>query len=148
MIDAKYAVDTNSSWKTNTLNLQKFLSFNKKNNLNIGYNNNATVWCWLKIKNRDSKNQKKTWLCFDNNHIDSLVFFEGNKQKILGDRTRFSSPFIDAPSFEIILNPNETKTFWVKIKKGISFLEFSFSFEDEKKLTQNSTKKIAIISFF
>lgn len=148
LIDAKYAVDTNSSWKTNTLNLQKLQLFNKKNNLSIGYNNNATVWCWFKIKNRDSKNQKKTCLCFDNNHIDSLVFFEGNKQKILGDRTRFSSPFIDAPSFEIILNPNETKTFWVKIKKGISFLEFSFSFEDEKKLTQNSTKKIAIISFF
>jgi two-component system, sensor histidine kinase LadS len=147
-VDAKYAIDTNSSWQKNQVIQQKFLPFNKKQNLNIGYNKNATVWCLFKIKNLDRKNAKQTWFCFDNNHLDSLVVYDGNKQKILGDRTRFSGSFIDANAFEIVLNPNETKTYLVKIKKIISFFEFSYKLENEKTLSEKSRKKIASISFF
>ena len=148
LIDAKFAIDKNSTWKNNSLKHKSFYPFNKSQNLNIGYNKNATVWCWFKIKNIDSLKTKKTWLCFDNNHIDSLVVFDGIKERILGDRTHFSSPFIDCQSFEISLNPNQSKTFLVKVKKGISFLEFTYRFEDENILRQQSSLKIAIISFF
>ncbi|WP_310378034.1 7TM diverse intracellular signaling domain-containing protein [Flavobacterium sp.] len=148
LVDAKYAIDKNSSWQNNTAKQQPFLPFNTEQNLNIGYNKNATVWCLFKIKNLDTIHVKRTWLCFDNNHIDSLLIFDGNKQRILGDRTRFASLFIDSQSFEIVLNPNEKKTFLVKIKKEISFLEFTYKFKDEKELTQQSRIKIALISFF
>lgn len=147
-VASKYAIDTNSTWKDNVLHHKSFYTFNKLQNLNIGYNKNATVWCWFKIKNSDSLKTKKTWLCFDNNHIDSLVVFEGNKQRILGDRTPYSSPFISAQSFEFNLNPNQTKSFLVKIKKSISYLEFTYKFEDEDKLNKLSELKIALISFF
>lgn len=147
LIDAKFAIDTNSTWKNNPLE-HKFYPFNKLQNINIGYNKNATVWCWFKIKNIDSIKTKKTWLCFDNNHIDSLVFFDGIKQGILGDRTRFSSPFINCQSFEINLNPNQTKIFLVKVKKEISFFEFGYKFEDDNNLIRQSRLRIAIISLF
>jgi len=147
LIDAKFAIDTNSTWNNSPLK-HKFYPFNKLQNLNVGYNKNATVWCWFKIKNIDSIKTKKTWLCFDNNHIDSLVFFDGIKQRFLGDRTQFQSPFINCQSFEINLNPNQTKTFMVKVKKEISFFEFSYKFEDENKLIRQSRLRIAIISFF
>ncbi len=148
LVDAKFAIDKNSTWNNSALNHKSFYSFNKLQNLNIGYNKNATVWCWFKIKNTDSLKTNKTWLCFDNNHIDSLVVYDGNKQRVLGDRTSFSSPFIDCQSFDINLNPNQTKTFFVKVKKGISFLEFTYKFENENNLSKKSKLKIAIISFF
>lgn len=147
VVDSKYAIDVNSSWKSNSLTTKRFSTFNKDQNLSIGYNKNATVWCWFKIKNRDTKKTKKTWLCFDNNHIDSLVFYDGNRIEILGDRTSNTSPFIIAQAFEILLKPNETKTFYVKIKKGISFLEFNYKFIDENTLLQESKLRIALVSF-
>lgn len=147
-VDAKYAIDNNSSWNFNELKHKSFTSFHNSQNLNLGYNENATVWCWFKIKNSDVKQSKKLWLCFNNNHLDSLVCYDGNKQKILGDRTPFSSPIINSQVFEISLNPSQTKFVFVKIKKIISFLDFSYSFEEEKKLIKQSEIKIVTISFF
>lgn len=148
LVESKYAVDINSTWKKVELNEKKFYFFNDLQNISIGYNKNATVWCWFKIRNSDSLRIKKTWLCFDNNHIDSLVVVERNRTRILGDRTSYSSPFISALAFEFILKPNESKSFIVKIKKGISTLDFSYKFEAENELKKQSEKKIAIISFF
>ena len=148
LVKASYAVDVNSTWKSNSLLEKSFLPFDKNRNVNIGYNKNATVWCLFKVSNRDAKNAKQTWLCFNNNHIDSLVYFDGNQQRILGDRTNQSSTFINTLAFEINLKPSETRTFLVKVKKSISFLEFNYSFENEKTLMQEASFKIAIISFF
>ncbi len=148
LVDSKYTIDVNSSWKSNSLKTKQFIAFNKDHNISIGYNKNATVWCWFKIRNRDTKNSIQTWLCFDNNHIDSLVFYDGNRIEILGDRTSNSSSFISSLAFKILLKPNESKTYYVKVKKGISFLEFNYKFLNEKTLQQKSKLRIAIISFF
>ena len=51
LFEAKYAIDKNSSRQNNTAKQQQFFSFSNKQNLNIGYNKNATVWCLFKIKN-------------------------------------------------------------------------------------------------
>lgn len=147
-VESKYAIDANTSWKNNSQKTKRYVTFFKNQNISIGYNKNATVWCWFKIKNQDTKNSKQTWLCFENNHIDSLVFYDGNRIEILGDRTANSSPFITAQAFEILLKPNETRTYYVKIKKGISFLEFNYKLSDESTLQQKSSLRIAIISFF
>lgn len=148
LVISKYAIDAKSSWKSNQLDKKTITIFNNNQNISIGYNKNATVWCWFKIKNKNTKYVKKTWLCFDNNHIDSLVFYDGNRKQILGDRTANSSPFLAAQAFEINLKPNETKNYFVKIKKGISFLEFNYKFESEKTLVHDSNLRIAMVSFF
>ena len=146
-IDGKYTVDRNSTYTLSSLKNKTFHPF-INNKVNIGYNNHASIWCVFKIKNTDLKHDIKTWLCFDNNHIDSLFFYDGNKIELLGDRTKFVSPFINGQCFSISLKPNEDRTIQVKLKKEISFFEFSYSFEDEKTLLSSSLKKTSFITLF
>lgn len=146
-IDGKYTVDWNSTYTLSSLKTKTFHPF-IKNKISIGYNNHASIWCVFKIKNTDLKNSVKTWLCFENNHIDSLFFYDGNKIELLGDRTNFVSPFMKGQCFNIALKPNENKTIQVKLKKEISFFEFSYSFENEKTLSISSLRKTSFITLF
>lgn len=146
-IDASYIIDVNSFWKNNEHLQQSYIPFDKTQNLNIGYNKNTTVWCKFIITNLDSLNFKKSWLTFDNNRIDSLVLIDGKKQFILGDRTRFESPFLSTQAFEIILNPKEKKTLYLKVKKEISYLHFTYKFDTEENLTSQSNINLGLISF-
>lgn len=146
-VEAQYTVDKNSTYTLSSLktkNLQPIVN----NKISIGYNDHASIWCVFKIKNTDSKNGVKTWLCFKNNHIDSLFFYDGNKVELLGDRTNFVSPFMKGQCFSITLKPNENRTIQVKLKKEISFFEFEYSFENEKTLAINSLRQISIITLF
>ena len=147
LVEAKYAINANNTWSFNDAKSKKFIPFSQNNSLNIGYNRQSSVWCYFKIKNSDSKNARKTWLCFDNNHIDSLVLYNPNKEKVLGDRTTTPSPYIDSQAFEINLKPNEERVCYVKIIKEISFLQFAYHLSEEKTLARNSNIKIAIVSF-
>lgn len=147
LIDASFALDVNSSWKNNAHQQQTYKPFDKDQTLNIGYNKNTAVWCKFKITNLDTINNLKTWLTFDNNRIDSLVLFDKEKQFVLGDRTPFESSFISTLAFEIDLNPNEIKTVFVKVKKEISYLYFTYNFEKEAYLNQQSKLKLALVSF-
>ena len=146
-VDAQYTVDKHSTYTLSSLkskNLQPIIN----NKISIGYNDHASIWCVFKIKNTDSKNGFKTWLCFKNNHIDSLFFYDGNKVELLGDRTNFVSPFMKGQCFSITLKPNENRTIQVKLKKEISFFEFEYSFENEKTLSISSLRQISLITLF
>lgn len=147
LVDAKYALNSNNSWNLADAKAKKFIPFAKNKSLNIGYNRHTSVWCSFKIKNNDPENYRKIWLCFDNNHLDSIVFYSANIKKILGDRTTNPSPYIDSQAFEINLKPNEEQVCYVKIIKEISFLQFSYHFSEEKTLVKNSNIKIAVVSF-
>jgi signal transduction histidine kinase len=146
-IDGKYTVDWNSTYTLSSLKTKKFHPF-INNKISIGYNNHASIWCVFNIKNTDLKHDKKTWLCFDNNHIDSLFFYDGNKIELLGDRTNFVSPFMKGQCFSIALKPHENRTIQVKLKKEISFFEFTYSFENEKTLSSSSLRKTSFITLF
>ncbi|WP_339660812.1 7TM diverse intracellular signaling domain-containing protein [uncultured Polaribacter sp.] len=146
-IEASYAIDVNSSWKDNAHQQQSYISFDTTQTLNIGYNKNTAVWCRFKLTNLDTSNEVKTWLTFDNNRIDSLVLFNEGKQFILGDRTPFESPFLSTQAFEIDLKPNEIKTIYIKVKKQISYLYFTYNFKKEASLNQQSNIKLALVSF-
>ena len=147
IVEAKYALDSNSSWKVSDLRTKSFLRFATDNNLNIGFNTNTNVWCVFKIKNKDKLHAKKTWLCFENNHIDSLVFYDHGIKKYLGDRTIHPSRFMESQAYEISLEPNEERTCLFRLKKGISFFQFSFRLDNEAELIQKSNLKIALVSF-
>ena len=144
-VDALYTVDKNSTYTLSSLKSKKFQAI-VNNKISIGYNDHASIWCVFKIKNTDAKNGVKTWLCFKNNHIDSLFFYDGHKVELLGDRTNFASPFMKGQCFSITLKPNENRTIQVKLKKEISFFEFEYSFENEKTLEISSLRQIAIIT--
>jgi len=144
LVEAKYAINANNTWSFTDAKTKKFTPFTKNNSLNIGYNRESSVWCYFKIKNTDTKNDRKTWLCFNNNHIDSLVLYNPNKEKILGDRTTTPSPYLDSQAFEINLKPSEERVCYVKIIKEISFLQFAFHLSEEKTLSRNSNIKIVL----
>ena len=147
MVESFYAIDSTSSWNIDNLYSNEFLRFGKDNTVDIGYNLNTAVWCILKIKNKDSKKNIKTWLCFDNYHIDSLTLYD-NEVKLLGDRTKNTSPFIHTLAFEISLQPAEEKSIVVRVKKQTSVLEFSYRFGDGDNLARQSITRIATLSFF
>ncbi len=146
---AKYAIDTNSTWNLSTIAEKDFKPYQLGERIDIGYNENTTVWCSFKIKNTSLINYVDKWLSFDNNHIDSVVVYEDTKLiSIMGDRTVHSSPFLTAIAFHITLDPGQEKTFRVRVKKETSGLGFSFKLADGKNLARNSDIKIAVISFF
>ena len=146
-ITSGYAVDTNSSWTRADLERQKLSLFKPYQKIDIGYNTDAAVWCRFVIKNPSLSQSAKTWLCFNNNHIDSLTLYDGGAMQMLGDRTAMKSPFIEALAFELNLRPNEEKLLWVRVKKEISYLDFSYSLESQVDLEARSSKKIALMSF-
>ncbi len=146
-VHATYFIDTNSTLNLQQVQTQKFTYF-KNNGLNIGYNDNTAVWCRFKITNNNPKKVIKTWLCFDNNHIFSLVMYNLWQTQLLGDRTKYASPFIVTQAFELEFKANQTKVVYVKVKKLISFLEFKFRLANEAELLQKTRFKIAAVSFF
>ena len=147
-VKANYFIDTNASIKLKDLLLKAVTPFPKNNNLSIGYNKNSAIWCNFKLKNNDRFNTKEVWLCFNNNHLDSVEIFDAGILSVMGDRTKQSSPFISAISYKVILQPNQEKIVTVRIKKQISFLEFSYSINDEEYLLKRSRNNIALVSFF
>lgn len=130
------------------LQKQNFHPFKQDSKVNIGYNKDAAVWCRFIIKNINTSQSTKTWLCFNNNHIDSLSLYDGRLIKTIGDRTAGKSPFIETLAFEINLQPGEEKLLWVRVKKETSFLDFSYSLEDQVYLESKSSQKTALTSFF
>ncbi|MDQ0636798.1 signal transduction histidine kinase [Pedobacter sp. W3I1] len=143
-----YAIDQNSSWTSGMLQQQKFQPFKQGSKVNIGYNKDAAVWCRFTVKNASASQSNKTWLCFNNNHIDSLSLYDGSVIKTIGDRTVGRSPFIETLAFEINLQPGEERLLWVRVKKETSFLDFSYSLEDQAYLESKSSQKTALTSFF
>ncbi|MBT2562461.1 7TM diverse intracellular signaling domain-containing protein [Pedobacter sp. ISL-64] len=145
---SSYAVDQNSSWTSGMLQKQKFQPFKQNSKVNIGYNKDAAVWCRFIVKNISTSQSTKTWLCFNNNHIDSLSLYDGRLIKTIGDRTVGQSPFIETLAFELNLQPGEERLLWVRVKKETSFLDFSYSLEDQAYLESKSSQKTALTSFF
>jgi signal transduction histidine kinase len=148
-VNAKYAVDTSSSWSVKTINGKFFRAYEVGERIDIGYNDNTTVWCVVKIKNTNKSKDAEVWLSFDNNHIDSLVVYEEKRLVgVLGDRTTYSSPFLTALAFRVNLKAGQEKEYYVSVKKEISALSFSFKLVDRNSLARKSDVKIAVISFF
>jgi two-component system, sensor histidine kinase LadS len=143
---AAYFKDQNSELNLTNLNLMNFIAFEKGQNINIGYNKNAAIWCYFTLKNT-LKSPQTTWLCFDNNHLDSLQLFLHQKALVLGDRTAQNSPFSTTLAYKIDLKPQEEKKFFVRLKKVISFMDFTCQIRSEKELSESSLKNIFLVSF-
>lgn len=141
-----YFVDSNSTLTRNELLLENFLPLKYAENINIGYNENAAVWCSIRIINK-LQNHQEIWLCFDNKHLDSLQLFDNSSTQILGDRTRNKSLYLSSHSFKLDLLPNQEKRLLVRLKKGISFMDFSYQLRYEKELINSTKKNMFFVSF-
>lgn len=147
-VDGSYVFDPNSSFELTNFPRVNMKPFAPRQQLNVGYNRDAAVWCIFNVSNTDTKRPVSSWFCFNNNHLDSISFYNGRNIELLGDRTTQVSPFLYRQAFRIELQPGEQKQYIARVKKGVSFLEFSYSIEDGKLLQTESMKKLVIVSFF
>jgi signal transduction histidine kinase len=147
-ITGRYFIDHKSEYSLAQANDSATFEFLPHRQLKIGYNDNTTIWCFFTINNNDSHSGKTAWLSFANNHLDTIILYDGNRVRMLGDRTTAVSPFVRSQVFPIKLKAGEQRFIAAKIKKQTSFLEFSYSLQSEKTLRHESDMKIARVSFF
>lgn len=146
-ITGKYAIDNYSTWKLEDFKQHRKKEFSLKEDIVIGYNENKAVWCELKITNSYS-NRKKILLSLPNIHLDSITLFNNGKEYILGDRTNQISAYSSAHTFQIQLKKNEVKTIYLRVKKTISYFNFSVEIAHEETLEKTNNRNIFFISFF
>ncbi|MEN9323491.1 MAG: hypothetical protein RL699_1271 [Bacteroidota bacterium] len=144
---AQYFVDSTSQYSPTNLPKSAWKTLPADRHINIGYNVNATVWCRYTFTNSTAKTQR-FGLTFYNNNIDSLVCYEPNRIRILGDRTANEAQFLSYHSFVFSLEPHQQKTALVKLKKTTSFFEFSYGIESVSELVKLSNAKLVVISVF
>lgn len=144
---AEMTIDSNSTHTLLDFNQLPSLTINEGVLNNLKYNTNYAVWCTFKLKNNSSTKNTK-WICFSNNRIDSLELWLDGDYQLIGDRTEYNSPFIMVPAFKIELEPHQSVDFVVRLKKGISFFDFSYSLQDEVQLESDTRLSIFLISFF
>lgn len=146
-VTGKYAIDDHSTWKLEDFKQHKKKGFSLKEDIVIGYNEEKAVWCELKITNQSSK-RKKLLLSLPNIHLDSITLFDNGKEFLLGDRTNKISAYSSAHTFHIQLKKNEVKTIYLRIKKTISYFNFSIEIAREKTLENTNNRNLFFISFF
>ena len=144
---AHYFVDSTSQYSPTNLPKSAWKTLPADRHINIGYNVNATVWCRFQFTNTTAHTQR-FGLTFYNNNIDSLVCYEPNRIRILGDRTANEAQFLSYHSFVFELKAKEQKSCLVKLKKTTSFFEFSYGVESLTELVQLSNAKLIVISVF
>jgi signal transduction histidine kinase len=144
---AHYFVDSTSQYSPTNLPKSAWKTLPADRHINIGYNVNATVWCRFQFTNTTAHTQR-FGLSFYNNNIDSLVCYEPNRIRMLGDRTANEAQFLSYHSFVFELKAKEQKSCLVKLKKTTSFFEFSYGVESLTELVQLSNAKLIVISVF
>lgn len=146
-VQGSYAIDPDSRWKlTDFVRAQK-TSFSLNEDVIVGYNENKTAWCALKITNHHALPKSLT-LSLPNIHLDSISLIDGDHTYLLGDRTDKTSTYLNAHTFQIQLKPNEVKTVYLRIKKIISYFNFSIEITHGKTLDNQSDRNLFFISFF
>ncbi|MFA7274722.1 MAG: 7TM-DISM domain-containing protein [Crocinitomicaceae bacterium] len=144
-VHASYYLDKESSCSLNEISSKHFQNLPENKNLNIGYNENLAAWLKIDLQNPTSSTQN-FWLVLDNNRLDSIQLFDNKQIAILGDRTTSYLPFLSYPAFEISLPGKSTKHYILRLKKGISFMDFSFHLETDVSIQQRSNRFFFLLS--
>ena len=140
-----YFLDKHSDFTIKEILDKEFLYLPVNKNLNVGYNENLAAWLKINLYNPTSKTQV-FWLVLDNNRLDSIQLFDQKQVAILGDRTASNLPFLSYPAFEITLPAKSSKQYILRLKKSISFMDFSFHLETGTSIHQRSNRFLFILS--
>ena len=149
-ISASYFIDSFSKFQSPKEVKGKLVSFKQNQIIKVGFNRNASVYLRFDLKNISSIN-KQILLSFPNIHIDSLTLYDdnlSNKKCILGDRTINKGDFSVSHVFTINLKPKSNRVVWVKLKKIISFFDFSYDIGSRKQLEIDSLNNLIFNSIF
>lgn len=140
-----YAFDQNSKISVENVEELVWKKYSIGETIKFGYNSNATVWCKLVLGS--SGNSKGQYWTFDNIHLDSIIVFHNQKlYAILGDRTRFHSPFLHIQAIDLSEIPIQDKVEVIaSVKKQWSSLDFGMDVNEGKVLDDQSNIRLAIV---
>lgn len=107
------------------------------NYIQVGFLENQTVWCYVKINNITADN----FFCIDNNQIDSLAVYLGDSiQGLYGDKvaaTNITYGHICIPLSDKLIE----KGFFLRFKKKNSFLKFRMSIQPITTVIEKSRRE-------
>lgn len=146
-VKAKYHVDPLSMKSWGEISKAEFHSFKENEKVSIGFNENAAVWVSIEIANTVNR-KRNIWLCFDNIHIDSFQVVNRNPSILLGDRTTNEGPYLTSFTAPVDLAPYGKQTIVLRLKKTVSFFDFSFTFRSDHQMKFETRGTTFYVAFF
>jgi two-component sensor histidine kinase len=142
-------IDTNNKYTIDTISTAKFTPSNISK-INIGYTD-STIWIKFSITNETTKNINKV-LLVDNYIMDNIILFTENKNSykkeekgVLHDRN-FQN--IINHYFDIEINPNETKNYYLKISSISTAIFFKVQLMKKDELYKQEMIHQLILTIF
>lgn len=123
---------------------------NNKKILSFGYSPDFDVWIKIVLKNDLNKPIKKI-LEYNNPLTTNVDFYDVNKNNYFqkdGLLTQNKDKYVINPIFEIELNPNEEKVYFVKASSYITTLIIDLKLWNENSFYQKEIKHQIILSLF
>ncbi len=123
---------------------------NNKEILSFGYSPDFDVWIKIVLKNDLNKPIKKI-LEYNNPLTTNVDFYDVNKNNYFqkdGLLTQNKDKYVINPIFEIELNPNEEKVYFVKASSYITTLIIDLKLWNENSFYQKEIKHQIILSLF
>ncbi len=138
--------------KTNKLTINNIQNANFKpsntSKVNLGYIQD-TVWLKFSISNKTNQPIKKV-LVLDNQMLDHITLFSGGGKEIKGvlHYTNFDEKILDF-YFDIQLQPNEIKNYYLKVSSISCAVYFKLNLMDKEELYQaEMTHQLVLTLFF
>ena len=139
-------LDVTNSLDIEDIKLKKFKS-NGKKSLSYGYSPDFTVWVRFTLQNSTNKTISKV-LEYANPITTNIEFYDG--KDIYKDglfQLNLSKESIN-PIFDILLKPNETKTYYLKAKSQITTLIIKLNLKDKALYQKESYHHQMILAMF
>lgn len=135
-------LDSTSAFSISNLPASGWSSVGLREEIAFGYNKNSAVWLKIYIAEKSWTNDN--YLSFENNHLDSIeLFSDGKRIGILGDRTSSLSEYVSHPVFQLASLKSEDFVL-ARVKKTLSFIDFSVDIKSKSTLQSASNQKIAL----
>jgi len=139
-------IDKTNKLTINTIDKANFKPSNTSK-VNLGYIS-ETVWLKFSISNKTNQPIKKV-LVLDNQMLDHITFFRGGGKEIKGvlHYTNFDEKILDF-YFDISLQPNEIKNYYLKVSSLSCAVYFKLSVMDKEELYQAEITHQLILTLF
>jgi len=125
------------------------VSFSKSevNHINFGFVRDKTVWVRLDFYNHSDKKVSKV-LQVKNPLLESVILYDGKNLYKAGMLHIDKQTYLN-PTFELTLNPNQSKVYYLKVQNSTTALRFELHLKDEVTfLHEEYAQRTLIFVFF
>ncbi|MDY0320786.1 MAG: 7TM diverse intracellular signaling domain-containing protein [Arcobacteraceae bacterium] len=129
--------------------LDDFFETNNKKLLGFGYSPDFDVWVKFEIYNQSDKKLKQI-IEYHNPLTTHISLFDGKSSEVQNEGLLNKEPTRNTlnPIFEIELEPNETKTYYMKASSYVTTLIVKLNLWDEKAFYSQEIKHQLILALF